>query len=428
MGLFINILFSLLFVAFTYYYVRKSFTLSMLYGLVFYQAFSVIPSLIYIEQGILINEQGRFSFFTGASVLCILYFIFTFGIIALAFKSFNKRKLPTFHLSFKGQSMDFKLLIAIVLVSQFLLLFNAALSPLPLFDGSVTRFSFWSSSKFPFLNTLFGNTAIFIPFALGIIFRKYKVFAVGMFVVFVFYNFLIGQKFSPIVAGSYSFLLPIVFYYRHNLKAVIRKNVIPILFGAASLLTIMYFVTYNKYEETRPFANIKIYDPHEAMLYRIFGLQGHLIWGATERYVVNDERQKSFNPTELLYGMRVMMNDFAKDKRMVLHANTEGGYNFTNAYPGILLKIFPLSIAIVFHTFLTIAFLALMGWVLKEFLVQNALFLSVIGYQLFNWTIYAFVMGYFYKLYFTILFLVAYGIIIYHRKQRKRLHEQRITD
>lgn len=428
MGLYINLFFSLLFVVFTYYYVRKSFTLSMLYGLVFYQAFSVIPSLIYIEEGILINEQGRFSFFSGATVLCILYFIFTFIIIALSFKTFNKRKLPTFHFAFKGQSLDFKIIIAIVLIAQTLLLINAALSPLPLFNSSVTRFSFWSNSQFPFLNAIFGNTAIFIPFGLGLIFRKYKLFSIGMFLVFVFYNFLIGQKFSPIVAGSYSFLLPIVFYYRHNLKRVVKKNIVVLFISFISLISIMYVITYNKYEETRPFANIKIYDPNEAMLYRIFGLQGHLIWGATERYVVGNEKQRSFNPTELLYGMPEMMKDFAKDKKMVLYANTEGGYNFTNAYPGILLKIFPLSIALVFHTFLTIAFLALMGWVLKEFLVQNALFLSVIAYQLFNWTIYAFVMGYFYKLYFTIFFLVLYGIYVYIRKNNPGTHEQSLTN
>ncbi|HBC02947.1 MAG TPA: hypothetical protein DC015_01820, partial [Aequorivita sp.] len=84
MGLFINLFFALLFVLFTYYYVKKSFLLSFLYGLVFFQAFSVIPSLIYIEQGIYINEQGRFSFFTGATILCVLYFILTFVIIAMA--------------------------------------------------------------------------------------------------------------------------------------------------------------------------------------------------------------------------------------------------------------------------------------------------------------------------------------------------------
>ena len=188
----------------------------------------------------------------------------------------------------------------------------------------------------------------------------------------------------------------------------------------------MYTITYNKYEETRPFANIKIYDPNEAMLYRIFGLQGHLFWGATERYVIGDEAPKSFNPTDLLYGMKIMMEDFAKDRNMVLQANEEGGYNFTNAYPGILFKIFPISLGLVFHTFLTIVFLALLGWILKELMTKNAMVLSIIAYQLFNWTIYAFVMGYFYKLYFTIFFLFIYGMYVYLRKNKNDAQLQNI--
>ena len=70
MGLFINLFFALLFVLFTYYYVKKSFLLSFLYGLVFFQAFSVIPSLIYIEQGIYINEQGSLSLLIKKGCLC----------------------------------------------------------------------------------------------------------------------------------------------------------------------------------------------------------------------------------------------------------------------------------------------------------------------------------------------------------------------
>src|SRR5690606_32913810 len=418
MVLFVNLLFTFIFVAFTYYYAKKSFTLTFLYGLVFYQAFSIIPSLIYIEEGVLINEQGRFSFFTGATVLCIVYFIITFIVIALSFKSFNKRRLPVFNISFKKKKIEIKLLIAIVLIAQGLLLFNALISPLPLFDSSVNRFSYWSTSKLPFLNTLFGNTGIFIPFALGVLFPKYKKFSVFMLIVFYAYNFMIGQKFSPIVSGTYSFLLPLVFYYKNSLWIYFKKSFVFLFSAFIILCGVMYFITYNKYEETRPFANIKIYDPNEAMLYRIFGLQGHLIWGATERYVVNETKPNTFNPVDLLYGMPNMMEDFAKDKKLVLSANTEGGYNFTNASPGIIFKIFPLSLALIAHTFFTIMFLALMGWILKEFMIQQAYLLSVIAYQIFNWTIYAFTMGYFYKLYFTIFFIIVYGFYVYFRKRK----------
>src|SRR5690606_25442827 len=152
-------------------------------------------------------------------------------------------------------------------------LINAVLSPLPILDSSVTRFTYWSSSRFPFLNSLFGNTAMFVPFAIGLLFPRFKKFSVLMLFVFFGYNFMIGQKFSPILQGSYSFLLPLVFHYRHNLKSYIKKAVLPIMVVGIVLIGIMYTVTYVKYEETRPFSNIKIYDPNEAMLYRIFGLQ-----------------------------------------------------------------------------------------------------------------------------------------------------------
>ena len=423
MGLFVNILFALLFVAFVYYYFKQSFTLTFLYGLVFFQAFSVIPSLVYLEQGVFINEQGRQSFFTGATMVCVLYFIFTFVLIAMAFKSFNKRSLPIVTFSFKGKNIDVNLLFIIIIGVQSLLLINAALSPLPILNDSVTRFTYWSGSRFPILNTLFGNTAMFLPFAIGLLFtRNYKYFSIFMLLVFFGYNFAIGQKFSPIVQGTFSFLLPIIFNKRNDLKKLAKKAALPVMLIGTILVGIMYQITYTKYEETNPFADVKIYDPNEAMLYRIFGLQGHLFWGSTERYLVGNDDPKSFNPAQLLYGMPVMMEDFAKNKKDVLNANAVGGYNFTNAYPAILFKIFPLSLALIMHTFLAIFFLALMGWILKELMVGQGYLLSVVAYQLFNWVIYAFVMGYFYKLYFSLFFMAVYGLYI-HLRKKPALHE-----
>ena len=240
MGLFINLFFALLFVLFTYYYVKKSFLLSFLYGLVFFQAFSVIPSLIYIEQGIYINEQGRFSFFTGATILCVLYFILTFVIIAMAFKSFNKKRLPVFQFSYNGRNVELLIVMAMIILPLVLLLINAVLSPLPILDSSVTRFTYWSTSRFPFLNSLFGNTAMFVPFAIGLLFPKFKKFSVFMLFVFFGYNFMIGQKFSPILQGSYSFLLPLVFYYRNNLKIYIKRAIVPLFIVGGILTSIMY--------------------------------------------------------------------------------------------------------------------------------------------------------------------------------------------
>lgn len=244
-----------------------------------------------------------------------------------------------------------------------------------------------------------------------------------MLFVYFGYNFMIGQKFSPILQGSYSFLLPLVFHYRSNIKIYIKRAIIPIFIIGGVLTAIMYTITYNKYEETNPFADIKIYDPNEAIVYRIFGLQGHLLWGATERFLIGNEAPKSFNPADLLFGMPIMMEEFAKNKKDVLASNAEAGYNFTNAYPGILFEIFPLSLSLILHTLLVIVFLALMGWILKELMLRHAYVLSIVAYQLFNWIVYAFVMGYFYKLYFAMIFMFIYGIYIHSRKKRNLVYE-----
>src|SRR5690606_4476927 len=204
----------------------------------------------------------------------------------MAFKTFNRYRLPVFQFNYRGKNIEWMLVLALIIIPLFLLLLNAVLSPLPILDSSVTRFSYWSSSRFPFLNSLFGNTAMFVPFAIGLIFPRFKIFSVFLLFVFFGYNFMIGQKFSPILQGSFSFLLPIVFHYRNNLNLYIKRAIIPLLIIGGVLIAVMYTVTYNKYDETHPFANIKIYHPHEAMLYRIFGLQGHLFWGATERYLI----------------------------------------------------------------------------------------------------------------------------------------------
>ena len=88
------------------------------------------------------------------------------------------------------------------------------------------------------------------------------------------------------------------------------------------------------------------------------------------------------------------------------------GFNFTNAYPSILFYIYPTTIALIVHIVFTIVVLGFMGWLLMQFVVHRAYIMAVITYQLFNWTIYAFTMGYFYKLKYTTIFLASYAIFM----------------
>lgn len=409
MTLALNLLLLIIFLLFLYFIVKLDYKIVFLFGLLIFQAVTILPSLIYIEEGIFISEQGRESFFVGATFVYVVYFIITFLVIFITFNTLKKLKSVNPIFVINSKSKELSIVLFIVLSTLAILLYNASQSRLPFFDTEMTRFTYWENSKFPFLNKIFGNTSIFIPFSLGILFNKYKKTSVLLMIIYFGYNFLIGQKFSPIVSGIYSFLLPIILTsnLNFNLKKILTKKVILsflLIFGTS------YLVIYKIYEQRRPYAIIKIYDPNEAMFYRAFGLQGHLMWGAVETYVYNDEPH-SYNPLDLSKGMQHLMYKFSNDKNRLEKA-IEKGFNFTNGYPSILFLVFPVWLGLLVHIFLTITIISFLGWILYEFIKNKAFVMSVIAYQLFNWVIYAFTMGYFYKLKYAIIFLICYAIFV----------------
>lgn len=409
MTLALNLLLLIIFLLFLYFIIKLDYKIVFLFGLLIFQAVTILPSLIYIEEGIFISEQGRESFFVGATFVYVVYFIITFLVIFITFNTLKKLKSVNPIFVINSKSKELSIVLFIVLSTLAILLYNASQSRLPFFDTEMTRFTYWENSKFPFLNKIFGNTSIFIPFSLGILFNKYKKTSVLLMIIYFGYNFLIGQKFSPIVSGIYSFLLPIILTsnLNFNLKKILTKKVILsflLIFGTS------YLVIYKIYEQRRPYAIIKIYDPNEAMFYRAFGLQGHLMWGAVETYVYNDEPH-SYNPLDLSKGMQHLMYKFSNDKNRLEKA-IEKGFNFTNGYPSILFLVFPVWLGLLVHIFLTITIISFLGWILYEFIKNKAFVMSVIAYQLLNWVIYAFTMGYFYKLKYAIIFLICYAIFV----------------
>lgn len=417
MTLFFNISLVLFLVLVLLFLAKINIKVLFLFGLLVFQALAIIPSLVFIEEGIFISEQGRESFFSYATLIYVVYFTITLITIFITFGVLNKVKTSPVRFKFNGNSADNKLLLLVVLFSLGLLILNAVQSQLPLIDSSVSRFTYWENSKYPFLNKVFGNVSIFIPFALGILFRKYKFWSVVLMIVYFVYNFFIGQKFSPIISGLFSFALPIVLLSdrKLNFNKIFNKKVILV---CVLLFSLAYGIIYKRYEQNQPYATVKIYDPNEAMFYRIFGLQGHLMWGATEKYVF-DGGKLSYDFTDMSYGMHKLMFTFAVNQKG-LQDSLNQGFSFTNGYPSALLTVYPLFLALIIHVLLTIFCLGLMGWILKELILSHSYFLSVIAYQVFNWTIYAFTMGYFYKLKFTVVFILFYIAVNILLKYSKR--------
>lgn len=418
MALFFNILLFIFLILFLFEFAQKNFKVFFLYGLLVFQAVTIVPSLIFIENGVYISEQGREGYFVGATLVYVLYFIITFLFLYATINSLNKIKPVVFVIKSEGKIIDKNIVFYVILIVQLLLLYNASQSKLPLFDSSVTRFTYWQNSKYPFLNKIFGNTSIFIPFSLGILYTGKRKMSVFLMMVYFGYNFLIGQKFSPIVSGLYSFFLPIVVANskKINFKSFFNKRV---LLAGVLIFSLAYAVIYKRYEQRRPYAVIKIYDPNEAMFYRVFGLQGHLMWGSVETYVYNNAPH-SYNVSDFNQGMHKLMYTFGVDRGTGFDKAIASGFSFTNGYPSILFYVFPLWIALLLHIILTILLLGFMGWLLKEFLTHKAYLMAVITYQLFNWTIYAFTMGYFYKLKYPLCFIAVYAVYVLLRKTNKK--------
>ncbi len=402
MSFYFNILFAIILLIITFWFLKRDFKLFFLNGLIIFQAFTIIPSLIYIETGKMISEQGREGFYVGAVFYFGLFYLLSLLFLYLTFNTLYKVKLRTFYFTYHGKNIEIPVLLGLVIMALGLLIYNALQSPSPLFNEGISRFNYWEHAKYPVLNKLFGNTAMFIPFALGILFTRMKKISLFLLLLYFGYNFYIGQKFSPIINGTFAFLLPLAILYDNKifLRTLINKRTL-ILVALMGLL--MYKVIYERYERVHPFAIIKIYDPNEAMFYRIFGLQGHLFWGATERYVYH-HKSPSWDLASLPYGMHVMMKEFAAGGEKFAEQAAKKGFNFTNAYPSILFMIFPPLVAYLFHIFIVIFVLSVSGWILMRLLQNQSYVLAVISFQFFIWTIYALTMGYFYKLIFGLIF------------------------
>ncbi len=425
MTLAVNILILIIFLLFLYIILKQDFKIFFLYGLLVFQGLAIVPSLIYIEQGIFISEQGRESYFVGATFAYVVYFIITFLILFLTFNSLKKFKAITPRFNIAGRPADKKIIYYIAIFTLALLFFNASQSKLPLFDSSVSRFTYWENSKFPFLNKILGNISVFIPFILGVLYKDNKFRSILILMLYFTYNFLIGQKFSPIVSGLFSFFLPIIIIsdIRINFRTIFNRKII---FSFLVLFGVVYTIIYKRYEKTSPYAIIKIYDPNEAIFYRAFGLQGHLMWGSVETYVYNGEKQ-SYKFSDLSRGMHKLMDRFALKRRGYEQAK-ESGFNFTNGYPSILFYVYPTVISLIVHVLMTIIFLGFTGWLLTRFILHESYVLAVVMYQLFNWVIYAFTMGYFYKLKYMAVFLVCYAIFVVLNNSKKNIQLKRFID
>lgn len=403
-----NILITIIAIIITLYIVEKDLGLFILSLMILFQYIWMFFSLIVIESGVNIVEQGRDGYFVFSSLILLLFYVTS--IISLVF--FKKIFLRLFEnltitkFNFFGIKEN-KVALLLIGFTFFMAFLNLLSSTIPFFSDEVTKFNFWEQSKYPFLKSIVGNVMAFVAFGATLLYRYYKKTAILFFMLYVTYLVLVGQKFTGFYIGLVGVLIGLYFTSEHQIRFKLKwlVNKYFLLFIVSMFSLVLY-----KYSINNPFKYLGL-TPLESVFYRTFGLQAHVFWGTTEQYVYLN-KPNTWDITELWKGMHHLMLEFWPWRYEDYISVTSRGVSWTNAYPSILLRIFPLTIALMAN-FILLSFLSLIQTLLSVFIKRKSVLISIVLFQLLIWTSYSFTMAYFNKLLIPIVFVLLFFIYKY---------------
>ena len=406
-----NILITFVAVIIMLYLLEKDLGLFLLSIMIFVQYIWMFFSIIVIESGVHVVEQGRDGYFVYSSLVLLLFLISTI-ISLLFFKKiftyfFKNITITKIKIGKIKEDQIIRFFIGGVFFMAFLNLFS---STIPIFSNEVTKFNFWEYAKYPFLKSIIGNVMAFVAFGSAILYNYYKKTSIVFGILYVTYLLLIGQKFTGFFIGISGVLLAIYFTSEKTIEFKLKW-----LFNKYLLIfiTSMFLLVLYKYSIDKPFRSLGL-TPVESVFYRFFGLQAHVFWGTVEQYIYQN-KPNTWNVFELWKGMHHLMLEFWPWRYQDFISVTTRGVSWTNAYPSILIRIFPLPIAL-FVNFILMSFVSLLQTLLSFFIKRKSLFISIILFQLLIWTSYAYTMAYFSKLIIPVFFILFYflfkGLVI----------------
>lgn len=412
-----NIVIALIAIIITLYLLEKDLGLFLLSSMIIIQYVWMFLSLIVIESGAHIVEQGRNGYFIYSSLILLLFYISTIlslvffkNVFSRTFKNLSVTKFKFFGVKENKLTL---MLLGFVFAAAFVNLFS---SEIPLFSEEITKFNFWENSKYPFLKSVVGNVMAFVAFGTALLYRNNKKTAILFGIFYVIYLILVGQKFTGFFIGIIGFLIGLYYTSKNKIRFKLKWffNKYFLIFIGSTFCLVLYMYTINP-----PFKNLGL-TPLESVFYRAFGLQAHVFWGTTEQYVYLD-KPNTWNVSELWKGMHHLMLEFWPWRYEDFISVTSRGVSWTNAYPSILLRMFPLVIALIAN-FILLSFLSLIQSLLSFFIKRKSFLISIVFFQLLIWTSYSFTMAYFNKLiipvFFTALFFI-YKYLIYYQKKTK---------
>ncbi|WP_255261865.1 DUF6418 domain-containing protein [Bacillus thuringiensis] len=433
----INIILIVLFICIGMFLFKKDKKHFIFYLFIFFMQLWTLVSSAYIETGIYITEQDRYSYSNNATKMLFLYnLIFFLGIyfinkIRWNNKSFVQVKNPESNgdVGKLNKRILLLLLICVILISCSLAI-NSLLTKFT-YGDAINKFNFWEHSIFPFL-LLFHKQMYLIAIISGIIFtvfkdrKKIRILSIIAIVALVINLIVQGHKFTTIAILMISFYIPI--YVRRDTinrvkisKKLIMKLIIPLM-G----LALFIFLSINEYSKDLGSAKAA----WDQIIYRSLGLQGHVWWGIydlttsslfTIDYYQNfiQEIIEIINPTaeHLTVGMRELMITLSPSRA---YRFIQDGVNFTMGYPAIIIYNFGIYLGIIIQ----FVFGCVYGGLIKNFeknIRSNSILLNLIPIAIYSKIFFSsydsFIMGNMYEFFslknlLLIIILMAYRIII----------------
>lgn len=315
--------------------------LKIAHGLFWLSSIPGIVSVFALDSfNLYISEQDRVSHFNYAGIILFLVLSLHFSGLWVSTLFFNKflarnnryiKAIRSMNNS-KATSLGHIFLLFIVPIGSLALLYlNLLLSGKPpIFqEGYIDRFIYMQNTALWSLVRFFGVAALPVGILIGLGFyllsKRYKLFLVLFFLLYITYLIVIGQKFGGVVLASFLFLLPILLTQVEvvgGMKIFKKYSSLIFILISASVFLVLYH--YSRYSYSDNFGG-----PLGLFYHRIFVLQGHLFWGISNSL---DFWSSTVYPdfSGLFHAMTTMMREVAPPA--IAESAIGRGVNFTFGY------------------------------------------------------------------------------------------------
>lgn len=405
-------------------------------------------SIVWIDHGVYISEQLRYSHFTGAALRYIIL-IAPFAIIfpwltnKLIKKDVsNPKKITSFKLGNPSRTNQMIWIVGLACVIY--LLTDIAVSGSPLLHNEITKGNFYSLySKFPLTETIHNYIipvfSIFCGFNYAKKSRKGK--SVNkyllVFLAIILYQVLLSNKFYGLYDYVVWFLIPVIL---ENIGIFKQKRKIPIKYIALTLVgvSVFLYICYNKYTST---AYIRGGNALQYLLDRIFALQSHTFWGV-DYNVQQGTAGLNFDTlfSEIIngfLGVSIINSDFGIAK--IMYSVTSSSYADDMISSGFLFSGSFATVALSYSGYvITFIFSILLGYIMAN--ISFALYKYLRNFDVIGLFFVFWIYRRFYEFYrvgtlsmvlswkMIIIYVFVIGLMLYSRGSKRELQAYNVLE